>query len=62
MSSSLNLSFGACRLNARVTGISNVANRSIAAGSPTVDTVIFLAPIPRPHGALRIRIARVTES
>ena len=31
-----------------------------AAGRPTVDTVIRLAPMPMPQGALSVRIARIT--
>ena len=51
---------GACSDSASVTGTSSVHSLRIAAGRPTVDTVILRAPMPRPHSALIVRIACVT--
>ena len=53
-------SVGACRLRASVTGSSKSQSLRMAAGSPTVLTVILRALIPMPHGALSVRMAFIT--
>ena len=50
-------SFGACSDRASVTGSSNSCSLRIAAGRPTVETVILRAEMPRPQSACIARIA-----